>query len=183
MGNPAPYILFASIVLVLLGLIIFKRREESAVYDDTNPNGLPSYCGARPRTAVAGQAVRVGVVIHSALLAALEDDETEKHEHYGREEDVRGWVAHQAPAARSRGDGSSGVRLAQQAGGGTSSGRARPTAGWRPPRAGSQARRGAQPRVTVANCAYCPSVCFHPQTRTSPLRAAGCCASRLPCWR
>ena len=60
---------------------------------------------ARPRTAVAGQAVRVGVVIHSALLAALEDDETEKHEHYGREEDVRGWVAHQAPAARSRGDG------------------------------------------------------------------------------
>ena len=60
---------------------------------------------ARPRTTVAGQAVRVGVVIHSALLAALEDDETEKNEDYGREEDVRGWVTHQAPAARSRGDG------------------------------------------------------------------------------
>ena len=57
---------------------------------------------ARPCAAVAGQAVRVGVVIRSALLALLEDDKTEQHEDDGREEHVRGWVAHQAPAARSR---------------------------------------------------------------------------------
>ena len=49
---------------------------------------------ARPRAAVAGQAARIGVVIHSALLAALEDYKTEEHEDYGREEDVWGWVAH-----------------------------------------------------------------------------------------
>ena len=92
MGNPAPYILFASIVLVLLGLIIFKRREESAVYDDTNPNGLPSYCGARPR-GMEGMLhhPRPGLVLHAVALTIRHGDRSAIHELPNTNETAR-WV-------------------------------------------------------------------------------------------
>ena len=92
MRHPAPYILFASIVLVLLGLIIFKRREESAVYDDTNPNGLPSYCGARPR-GMEGMLhhPRPGLVLHAVALTIRHGDRSAIHELPNTNETAR-WV-------------------------------------------------------------------------------------------
>ena len=80
MRNPVPHVLFASIVLVLLGLIIFKRREESAVYEGLNPSGLPSYCGARPR-GMEGMLhhPRSGLVLHAVVLTIRHGDRSAIH--------------------------------------------------------------------------------------------------------
>ena len=78
MRNPVSYILFASILLGLLGLIIFKQLEVSASFDDP---ALPAYCGARPR-GMEGvlHHPRPGLALHAVVLTIRHGDRSAIHE-------------------------------------------------------------------------------------------------------